>query len=184
MDAIGSIEQLFVTPESGEPMTHKESIDLVEGGIVGDRYLRGTGYYAPYDVCEVTLIESEAIDRVEREFGIDLWDGRHRRNIVTCGCDLHELLETTVRIGDAELRGTRPRPPCAHLEAVAGEAGVASALEAGRGGICARVLSPGAVAVGDHIELVEADPRSVGAQIAERLAERESTEPNRNRKNP
>ncbi len=174
MDAIGSVDQLFVAPESGEPMDPRESVDLVEGGIVGDRYLRGTGYYSPYDVCEVTLIESEAIDTVDREFGIDLWDGRHRRNIVTRGVDLHELLETTVRIGGAELRGTRPRPPCAHVENVADAEGLASALGDGRGGICARVLSAGTVTVDDAIEITEADPRSVGAAIAERLAARDS----------
>jgi len=171
---MGTVEQLFITPDGGESMSQQESVDLVEGGIVGDRYLRGTGHYAPYDVCEVTLIESEAIDRVDREFDIDLRDGRHRRNIVTRGVDVHELLETSFRIGDAELRGTRPRPPCAHLEDVAGEAGVASALVDGRGGICARVLSAGAVAVDDPVEITEADPRSVGAAIAERLAARDS----------
>ena len=181
---MGTVEQLFITPDGGEPMSQQESVDLVEGGIVGDRYLRGTGHYAPYDVCEVTLIESEAIDHINSEFGINLRDGRHRRNIVTRGVDVHELLETSFRIGDAELRGTRPRPPCAHLEDVAGETGVASALVDGRGGICARVLSPGTVAVDDAIKITEADPRSVGAAIAERLAERKSTEPNRDRKNP
>ena len=181
---MGTVEQLFITPDGGEPMSQQESVDLVEGGIVGDRYLRGTGHYAPYDVCEVTLIEREAIDRIDREFGINLRDGRHRRNIVTRGVDLHELLETSFRIGDAELRGTRPRPPCAHLEDVAGEAGVANALGEGRGGICARVISAGRVAVDDLIEITEADPRSMGAAIAERRGERESTEPNRDRKNP
>lgn len=174
MDAIGSVDQLFVAPESGEPMVDQNAVDLVEGGIVDDRYLRGTGYYSPYDVCEVTLIEAEAIETVHEAFGIDLWDGRHRRNIVTRGVDLHELLETTFRIGEAELRGTRPRPPCAHVEEAAGEEGVASALSDGRGGICARVISPGEIAVDDAIAITEADPRSMGAAIAERLAGRDS----------
>ena len=66
--------------------------------------------------------------------------------------------------------GTRPRPPCAHVEDVAGEEGVASALGEGRGGICARVVSPGTIADDDEIEIVEADPRTVGEAIAERLA--------------
>ena len=69
----------------------------------------------------------------------------------------------------AVLRGTRPRPPCAHLEAVAGEEGVARALRELRGGICAEVVDPGTVAVGDGIEVLEADPRSEGRRIAERL---------------
>jgi len=167
---MGTVEGLFVTPESGEPMVEQESVEAVDGGLVDDRYLRGTGYYSPYDVCEVTLLEAEAIETIDDAFGIDLGDGRHRRNIVTRGHDLHDLLETTFRIGAAELRGTRPRPPCAHLEEMVGEEGVARALGNGRGGICARVLSPGTISVADNIEIVEADPRTVGEAIAERLA--------------
>ncbi|MEA1930075.1 MOSC domain-containing protein [Halohasta litorea] len=166
---MGTVEQLFVAPESGEPMAETRSIEVVEGGIVGDRYLQGTGYYSPYDVCEVTLLEAESVETIHEEFGIDLRDGRHRRNVVTRGVALHDLLESTVRIGSAELRGTRPRPPCAHVEEVAGEDGVANALGEGRGGICARVIEPGTITVGDSIEIVEADPRTVGAAIAERL---------------
>ena len=172
---MGTVEQLFVAPAGGEPMAEQQSVELVEGGIVGDRYLQGTGYYAPYDVCEVTLVEAEAIEAIQEDCGIDLWDGRHRRNIVTRGHELQDLLETTFRIGGAELRGTRPRPPCAHVETVADEEGVASALS-GHGGICARVVSPGTVAVGDAIELTEADPRTVGAAIAERLGAQSARE--------
>lgn len=171
---MGTVEQLFVAPENGDPMVETQSVDVIEGGIVGDRYLQGTGYYSPYDVCEVTLLEAEALETIRDEFGIDLQDGRHRRNVVTRGVALHDLLESTFRIGSAELRGTRPRPPCAHVEAVAGEDGVANALGEGRGGICARVVSPGTTAVDDSIEIIEDDPRTVGSAIADRL-EAEST---------
>jgi len=167
---MGTVEGLFVTPEGGEPMVEQRSVEAVDGGLVGDRYLRGTGYYSPYDVCEVTLLEAEAIETIHREFDIDLRDGRHRRNVVTRGHALHNLLESTFRIGTAELRGTRPRPPCAHVEEVAEEEGVAGALGEDRGGICARVEAPGTIAVGDDIERIEADPRTIGAAIADRLA--------------
>lgn len=164
-----SVVQLYTAPADGEPMASHEELEAVDGGLVGDRYLRGTGYYSPYDVCEITLLEAEAIETIQEAFGIDLRDGRHRRNIVTRGWSLHDLLETTFRIGDAELRGTRPRPPCGHVESVADEAGVARALGEGRGGICARVVSPGRIAVDDDIERIEADPRTMGAEIADRL---------------
>lgn len=174
---MGRVIGLYTAPADGEPMEPQESIELVDGGIVGDRYLRDTGYYSPYDVCEITLIESEAVETVRTETGIDLRDGRHRRNIVTAGHELTELLETTFRIGTAELRGTRPRPPCRHLEHIAGEDGLVNALAESRGGICARVISPGSITVDDGIEIIEADPRTVGSRIAQRLQEADQKQP-------
>lgn len=166
---MGTVTQLYTAPNEGETMVPHETVEAVDGGLVGDRYLRGTGYYSPYDVCEVTLLAAEAIETIHEEFEIDLWDGRHRRNIVTHGVRLYDLLETTFRIGTTDLRGTRPRPPCVHVERVADEEAVARALGDSRGGICARVLSPGRIGVGDSIEVLEADPRTMGAEIAERL---------------
>jgi MOSC domain-containing protein YiiM len=173
---MAEVVQLYTALTAGEPMESHTTVDIVEGGLVGDRYLRGTGHYAPYDVCEVTLVEGEALDTIREAYDIDLWDGRHRRNIVTRGLSVHDLLESTFRIGEVELRGTRPRPPCTHLEQVANEEGVGRALGDHRGGICATVLSPGTVAVGDSIAVVEPDPRTVGAGIVDRLkAETEQT---------
>lgn len=168
-DVRGRVEAIWTSPEEGAPMESHESIAAVEGGLRGDRYLRGTGYYSPYDVCQVTFVSAEAIAEIREETGIDLSDGRHRRNIVVSVADLRALLETTFRIGDAEFRGTRPRPPCAHVERVAGEEGVARALGDGRGGICADVVTAGTVRTGDELEVVEADPRTEGRSIIDRL---------------
>ena len=54
-------------------------------------------------------------------------------------------------VGDATLNGTRPRPPCAHVEELAEQEGVARALGDGRGGICADVLDPGEITVGAEV---------------------------------
>ncbi|PSQ59399.1 MOSC domain-containing protein [Halobacteriales archaeon SW_7_71_33] len=158
-------------------MERQDSVGAVEGGIEGDRYRRGTGHFSPYDVCEVTLIDAGAIERIHEAYGIDLSDGRHRRNLVVAGLDLAALLGATFRAGDAVLRGTRPRPPCAHVEAVADEEGVARALS-GHGGICASVVESGAIAEGDAVRVEEPDPWTVGREIAGRLREQgaETTE--------
>jgi MOSC domain-containing protein YiiM len=169
MTQTGRVEAVFVAPEDSAPMERREAVDAVEGGLAGDRYLTGKGYYSPFDVCEVTFVEAEAIDEIRDEFGIDLSDGRHRRNVVTRGLDLYDLLETTFRVGDVEFRGTRPRPPCAHVEAVADEEGVMRALKERRGGICADVVTEGAIHLGDEIAVVEASPRDVGRSIVDRL---------------
>jgi MOSC domain-containing protein YiiM len=165
----GSVEQILIAREDSAPMESFESIEALEGGLEDDRYRTGEGYYSPFDVCEVTLIEAEAIEEIREEFGIDLSDGRHRRNLVTRGVDVHDLLGATFSVGEAVMRGTRPRPPCAHVEQVAGEKGVARALKNRRGGVCANVVEPGTIEVGDAIEMLEPDARSMGRMIADRL---------------
>jgi MOSC domain-containing protein YiiM len=165
----GVVAGLFTAPESGAPPVENEAITIVEGGIEGDRYQRGDGHFQ-LDGCAVTLVAGEALDGVRAETGINVSDGRHRRNVVVRGFGegMDELLDATVRLGDALLRPTRRRPPCAHVEAVAGETGLAAALS-DRGGLCCDVVEPGAVAIGDAVTVEQADPRRAGEAIAERL---------------
>jgi len=166
MDA--GLEDIFLAPESGEPMERRERVRAVEGGLAGDRYQTGTGHY-DLDTCEVTLVEREALNQVRDAYGLDLSAGQHRRNLVTSGVALEEFIEATFRVGDAVLRGTRRRPPCAYLDHITDPPGIASALKE-RGGICADVVEPGELRVGDEVELLEADPRTEGEKIAKRLA--------------
>ncbi len=135
-------------------MEPAEKVRALPGGLDGDRYRRGTGYYSPFDVCEVTFVAAEALDAIASEAGIDLSGGEHRRNVVTRGVDLSALLETRFSVGGAVFEGTRPRPPCRHVEQVAGLDGLMDALR-DRGGICADVVEPGEFAVGDAVEVGE-----------------------------
>jgi len=118
---MASVRRIWTAREDATPMESVDSIRAVEGGLEGDRYLTGEGYYSPFDVCEVTFLAREALVEIRESTGIDLTDGRHRRNVVTEGVDVHDLLETRFRVGGAVFEGPRPRPPCAHVEAVADE---------------------------------------------------------------
>jgi MOSC domain-containing protein YiiM len=151
---MATVRRVWTAREDSAPMESVESIRAVPGGLEGDRYLTGEGYYSPFDVCEVTFLAREALVEIRESTGIDLADGRHRRNVVTEGIDVHDLLETRFRIGEAVFEGTRPRPPCAHVEEVADEEGVTRALAEGRGGVCADVVDAGAFVVGDEIEVL------------------------------
>jgi len=168
------VETIFTTPEGSAPMEDVEGIEaLARQGLAGDRYAEGTGYYSGLDECEVTFIEQEAIAEIREEHGIDLADGRHRRNVVTSGVSVHDLLNTEFRVGEVVFEGTRPRPPCAHVEQVAEEEGVARALKNQRGGICASVVEGGEISVGDEIEALGAisDPDELADAIRKRLTE-------------
>ena len=171
----GAVDALVTAPESGASPVLGEAVEIRPDGVEGDRYRSGDGHFQ-LDGCAVTLVAAEALAAVREETGIDVRDGRHRRNVVVegFGAEMDALLDATVAVGDALLRPTRRRPPCARVEELAGEEGLASALR-NRGGLCCDVVEPGRVAVGDRVTVREADPRTTGAAIAERLAEREGT---------
>lgn len=149
----GVVEGIFVTGEGSAAMQRVEEVSTIEGcGIEGDRYCEGTGFWTPYgDVCEVTLIESEDLDYIQRELGITVENGEHRRNIVTSGIRLGDLRRKRFRIGETMLEYDRPRPPCRHVQELS-EPGMTRALK-GRGGICARVVEAGTIRTQDTIEL-------------------------------
>ena len=156
----GIVEEIYVTGKGSTPMERVEEVCAAErsrpgggeyerGGLEGDRYKKDTGYWTPYgDICEVTLIEGEDLDEIERE-GLHVKNGEHRRNIITRGVDLESLRGTRFRVGEAVLEFDRPRPPCKHIQDLT-EPGMTRALRR-RGGICARVVEGGRIRPRDEI---------------------------------
>ena len=150
------VEEIYIAPKGSAAMERVEEVRAIEnGGLKGDRYKEGTGYWTPYgDVCEVTLIEGEDLDEIERETGIGVENGEHRRNIVTRGIKLKDLRAgwfrgRRFRIGEVVLEYDRPRPPCKHVQDLT-EPGMTRALRR-RGGICAKVVEGGRIRAWDEI---------------------------------
>ncbi|HZB82268.1 MAG TPA: MOSC domain-containing protein [Rubrobacteraceae bacterium] len=150
------VEEIYIASKGSAAMERVEEVRAIEnGGLKGDRYKEGTGYWTPYgDVCEVTLIEGEDLDEIERETGIGVKNGEHRRNIVTRGIKLKDLRAgwfrgKRFRIGEVVLEYDRPRPPCKHVQDLT-EPGMTRALRR-RGGICAKVVKCGRIRAWDEI---------------------------------
>lgn len=142
---------IWVAPRGGAPMQAVASAQLEPGvGIVGDRYGTGRGHWSGQGDCEVTLIDCADLDALATE-GVDLRAGRHRRNLETTGVRLDQLAGKRFAIGSAELVFERVRPPCRYLESLTQTPRLRELLAGGRGGICARVLTPGRVRTGDPI---------------------------------
>ena len=151
----GFVEGMFVAPESGAEMKSVEVATALEGcGLEGDRYCAGTGHWSRFGrVCEVTFIASEDLDDIERETGVGVKNGEHRRNVVTRGISLKTLRRgERFRVGKVAFEYRGPRSVCRYIERLT-EPGMTQALK-GRGGICASVIESGKVRVGDEIELL------------------------------
>ena len=147
------LEVIFVTPQAGARMQRVREVQALAGrGLAGDRYLLGTGHYSALAACEVTLIEAEALERMEAGFGVHVSQGEHRRNLVTRGLAHTELRGHRFSVGEAVLEYERPRPPCAYLERLT-QPRMTRALGEGAG-LCARIIQGGVLHEGDRIELL------------------------------
>ena len=76
-----------------------------------------------------------------------------RRNVVVAGINLYALRHARFRVGDVLLEGTGICAPCASMEEALGPGGF-NAMR-GHGGITARVLEAGTIALGDAVAVTE-----------------------------
>jgi MOSC domain-containing protein YiiM len=154
MRSAGVVEAIHIGPEAERPMLEVDAVEAEAGrGLVGDRYFDGTGTYSDSsksDGREVTLIASEALEAMERESGIRLDARESRRNILTRGIDLDELIGRRFRIGPVVCFGIERCDPCAHLQSLT-RPGVLRGL-VHRGGLRADIVEGGRIRVDDRIE--------------------------------
>ena len=144
----GLVEAIFVTSEPGDLPAPVERVRAYAGrGLEGNRYYWDNGD-APSGRA-VTLIAAEAMDAVSREGDISIEPAATRRNVLTRGIDVNELVGKRFRIGDVECEGVELCEPCTHLESMT-QPGVIKAF-VHRGGLNADILSDGEISVGDAI---------------------------------
>ncbi len=142
----GRVEGIYVTPEHGELPQPVDSVRALAGrGLDGNRYFFDE---APPGRA-LTLVAAEAVEAMEREHGISLEAAATRRNVVTRGIDVNELVGKRFRVGDVECEGVELCEPCAHLQSMT-KPGVVKGL-AHRGGLNADILSDGEISVGDAV---------------------------------
>lgn len=149
---VATVVALFTSAVRRAPMQPVQEFQLIPGlGIEGDRYAKHAGTFSKRLAPdrEVTLIESEAIEAARAEFGVELDPGESRRNVVTRGVRLNELVDREFSVGSVRLRGIKLCHPCTHLQGLTGK-DVLRALK-DRGGLRAQVLNEGAVRVGDPV---------------------------------
>ena len=156
MNTGSQVVSLHIAPSGAAPMQSVGSITAVAGrGLEGDRYCNLTGTYSnhPGDGRHVTLIESEALAALRREYGVELAAGLARRNIVSRGVALNHLIGREFRVGAVTLRGTRLCEPCLHLEKLSSKGAMRGLIH--RGGLRAEIISGGVIRVGDPIVKME-----------------------------
>lgn len=149
-----TIYAIYITESAGKKMQENPSANLVPGkGIEGDRYFNQTGTFSkqlkgePH--AELTLIQKEAIDAFNNEFDQSHAYSDFRRNIVTTGVSLNELVGEEFKIGDVSLLGIKLCEPCKHLAETVNSLILPHMI--GRSGLRAQILTGGIIHKGDSI---------------------------------
>lgn len=152
MNDTATVLSIHIAAVAAAAMTPVKEVRAVSGkGLEGDRYFSRLGTYSndPGSGREVTLIESEALEALRRDYQVELDAGRTRRNIVTRGIPLNHLVGKEFRVGEVVLRGRRLCDPCAHMEKLAVKGALRGLIH--RGGLRAEVVKGGTIRVGDAV---------------------------------
>jgi MOSC domain-containing protein YiiM len=154
----GRVSAICIAGRAGVPLVFVESATLeAGGGIVGDRYHARGGTFSEklqgkLD-WELTLIEQEEIDRFNATQMVAYPPGSFRRNVITQGVRLNELVGKQFIVGGALLEGIRLCEPCAHLARLVCAEVVREMVH--KAGLRARIVTGAVVRPGD---LVQTDP--------------------------
>jgi MOSC domain-containing protein YiiM len=136
----GSVEGIHVAARESELPHPVDAVDVTGDGVVGDRYSQAR---------DLTLIEAEALEGLLADTGIELSAAESRRQVLTRGIRLNDLVGERFAVGGVECVGQEWCEPCAHLQGLT-RPGVLRGL-VHRGGLRADIVQGGRIAVGDEI---------------------------------
>ena len=142
---------IYVAAQAAELPHAVERVRALAGrGLEGDRYAGEGGTFSENPgKRDVTLIESEPLEAYERESGKKLSAAESRRNLLTQGVRLNDLVGREFRVGAVRLRGLRLSEPCTHLARLTHPETLPGLVH--RGGLVAEILHDGELLVGDEI---------------------------------
>jgi MOSC domain-containing protein YiiM len=136
----GSVEAINVAALESELPQPVDAVEVTAEGVVGDRYDKAR---------DLTLIEAEALEGLREDTGIELSAAESRRQVLTRGIRLNDLVAQHFMVGDVECVGQELCEPCNHLQGLT-QQGVLRGL-VHRGGLRADIVSGGRIAVGDEV---------------------------------
>lgn len=142
----GCLEWIGLRPGRRAPLQSMNHVEVIaDHGLAGDHKAQRAG-----GKRQVTLIQREHLLTVAQLLRREAVDpALLRRNLLVSGINLLALRGERFRIGTVVFEGTGPCEPCSRMEEVLGAGGY-NAMR-GHGGITARVITGGVIALGDGV---------------------------------
>jgi MOSC domain-containing protein YiiM len=136
----GSVEAIHISSVESALPHAVDAVEVTGDGVVGDRYSESR---------DLTLIEVEALDAFNGETGIELSAAESRRQVLTRGIRLNDLVGEHFTVGGVECVGQELCEPCNHLQSMTREGVLRGMVH--RAGLRADIVRGGRIAVGDEV---------------------------------
>jgi MOSC domain-containing protein YiiM len=148
---MSEVYKIGITNKNNQQIKEVNSIDvLANQGVLGDRHFNE--FNDPYN--QLSLIESESIDYYNIKYGLNIPYIDFRRNIITKGIQLNDLVGKKFQIGKVELEGIDLCRPCKHLSEVLQQDNIIKEFLR-RGGLRCQILSSSSIEVGNKIKVLD-----------------------------
>ena len=148
---MSKVLKLGITNNNNKKIVEVKSIDvLANKGIVGDRHFNE--YNDPY--CQLSLIESENIDYYNTKYGLNIPYTDFRRNVITKGINLNNLIGKKLQIGNVKVEVVDLCRPCKHLTEMLNQENILKEFLR-RGGLRCQILSSSSISIGDEIKILD-----------------------------
>ena len=146
---MASVKLICTSPVAGGETVAVDAVTTITGhGIEGDRYCGQNTEPSQ----QLTLIESEVIDQFNQEIGSKFPYEMFRRNLVTEGVQLNDLVGEAFYVGEVRLRGHELCEPCFYLQERLKVTDLVKRLTH-KGGLCCEILTSGTIRSGDNLRI-------------------------------
>ena len=144
---MSKVLKLGIAKLNNKKIIELRSIEVIKNkGVIGDRHFKD--FNDPY--CQLTLIESESIDYYNSKYGLNISYLDFRRNIVTKGIQINDLVGKKFHIGNVNVEGIDLCRPCRHLTEILNQGNIIKEFLR-RGGLRCQILSSSVINIGDEI---------------------------------
>ena len=147
---MSEIIKIGFTKDHNKEIIETSEIDLIAGkGVVGDRHFKD--YNDPLN--QLSIIECENINEYNIKYNLNIPHLNFRRNIVTRGIKLNELVGKKISIGTVNLDVIDLCRPCRHLSEKLGRNDIIKEFLR-KGGIRCQIMNDGKISLNNKIKII------------------------------
>jgi len=148
---MSKVYKIGITKNNNQKIEEVNFIEvLANKGIIGDRHFND--YNDPFN--ELSLIESENIDYYNKKYNLHIPYLDFRRNIVTKGIELNQLIGKKLLIGNTQVEGVDLCRPCKHLSETLNQENIIKEFLK-KGGLRCHILNSSKIKIGDKIKVLK-----------------------------